>query len=92
MLGADCCAVAVAFKAYFEQICGKTLLEGVSAHMLAGEAPIPGLYGRIAKSFGRNSASPTRASPTGSSATRSMPTIPMSAATCSPSSPKPRTI
>lgn len=49
MLGADYCPGAEAFKAYFQLMCGQSFLEGVSAHMLAGEAPIPGLYGRIAK-------------------------------------------
>ena len=43
------CAGVVAFQGYFEHLCGRTFLEGVSAHMLAGEAAIPGLYGRIAK-------------------------------------------
>jgi pyrroloquinoline quinone (PQQ) biosynthesis protein C len=42
------CPGVVAFQAYFEMICAKSFLEGVSAHMLAGEAAIPGLYGRIA--------------------------------------------
>ncbi len=42
------CGGVVAFQAYFEMICAKTFLEGVSSHMLAGEAAIPGLYGRIA--------------------------------------------
>jgi pyrroloquinoline quinone (PQQ) biosynthesis protein C len=43
------CAGVVAFQAYFSFICGKTFLEGVASHMLGGEAPIPGTYGRIAK-------------------------------------------
>ena len=43
------CAGVVAFQAYFSHICGKTFLEGVASHMLGGEAPIPGTYGRIAK-------------------------------------------
>ena len=43
------CAGAAAFMAYFSHICGKTFLEGVASHMLGGEAPIPGTYGRIAK-------------------------------------------
>jgi pyrroloquinoline quinone (PQQ) biosynthesis protein C len=30
-------------------VCGRNFLEGVSAHMLAGEAPIPGLYIRVAR-------------------------------------------
>ncbi len=43
------CAGVIAFQAWFENICARSFLEGVSAHMLAGEAAIPGLYGRIAK-------------------------------------------
>ena len=43
------CAGTIAFKTYFSYICGKNFLEGVSSHMLGGEAPIPGTYGRIAK-------------------------------------------
>jgi pyrroloquinoline quinone (PQQ) biosynthesis protein C len=43
------CAGVVAFQGFFEHLCGSTFLKGVSAHMLAGEAAIPGLYGRIAK-------------------------------------------
>ncbi|MDA0260834.1 MAG: iron-containing redox enzyme family protein [Proteobacteria bacterium] len=35
------CSGAVAFKAYFSGICSKDFLEGVSAHMLAAEAPVP---------------------------------------------------
>ena len=42
------CAGVEAFRAYFAMICGKTFLEGVASHMLGGEAPIPGTYGRIA--------------------------------------------
>ena len=49
MYDAPYCAGVVAFQGYFEHLCGRTFLEGVSAHMLAGEAAIPGLYGRIAK-------------------------------------------
>ena len=43
------CAGVVAFQAYFTHICSKSFLEGVAAHMLAGEAAIPGLYIRIAR-------------------------------------------
>ena len=43
------CAGTTAFFAYFSYICGKTFLEGVASHMLGGEAPIPGTYGRIAE-------------------------------------------
>ena len=49
MLGAEYCGGGLAFKAYFQDVCGRNFLEGVSAHMLAGEAPIPGLYIRVAK-------------------------------------------
>ena len=49
MLGAEYCGGALAFKAFFSDICGRNFLEGVSSHMLGGEAPIPGLYIRVAK-------------------------------------------
>ena len=49
MLGADYCGGGLAFKSYFQDVCGRNFLEGVSAHMLAGEAPIPGLYIRVAR-------------------------------------------
>ncbi len=49
MLGASYCGGALAFKSYFQELCGRNFLEGVSGHMLAGEAPIPGLYIRVAK-------------------------------------------
>jgi len=49
MLSADYCGGGLAFKSYFQELCGRNFLEGVSAHMLAGEAPIPGLYIRVAK-------------------------------------------
>ncbi len=45
------CAGVVAFQAYFTLICQKSFLEGVAAHMLAGEAAIPGLYIRIARNL-----------------------------------------
>ena len=35
------CAGALAFREYFSQVCGRNFLEGVSAHMLAAEAPVP---------------------------------------------------
>jgi pyrroloquinoline-quinone synthase len=38
-----------AFQAWFAYICSKSFLEGVAAHMLAGEAAIPGLYIKIAR-------------------------------------------
>ena len=39
---------ALAWKAYFERLLESGFLEGASAHMLAGEAMIPGTFGRIA--------------------------------------------
>jgi pyrroloquinoline-quinone synthase len=48
------CAGVAAFQAWFTFICQQTFLEGVSAHMLAGEAAIPGLYGKIAKTLQNN--------------------------------------
>ncbi|MSP51421.1 MAG: hypothetical protein EXQ91_03385 [Alphaproteobacteria bacterium] len=50
MYNVDYCAGALAFKAYFTDACSR-FVEGVSAHMLAGEAQIPGLYGRIAENL-----------------------------------------
>ena len=47
MYATDYCAGALLFKTYMSDICSR-FLEGVSAHMLAGEAQIPGLYGKIA--------------------------------------------
>ena len=41
MWNADYCAGALAFKAYFSDVCGRNFLEGVSAHMLAAEGPVP---------------------------------------------------
>jgi pyrroloquinoline-quinone synthase len=41
MWNADYCAGALAFKAYFSDVCGRDFLEGVSAHMLAAEGPVP---------------------------------------------------
>ena len=49
MKNASYCPGAVAFKAYFAGMCGKTFLEGVSAHMLAGEAQGPGYFTGIAE-------------------------------------------
>lgn len=42
---------ALAFKAYFQQICGSSFLEGVAAHMLAGEAQGPGVFSRLARTL-----------------------------------------
>ena len=48
------CPGAIAFKAYFSSMCEKTFLEGVSSHMLAGEAQGPGYFGSIAKHLQEN--------------------------------------
>jgi pyrroloquinoline-quinone synthase len=44
---------ALAFKSYFIQICGSTFLEGVAAHMLAGEAQGPGVFSKLARTLER---------------------------------------
>jgi pyrroloquinoline-quinone synthase len=45
------CPGALAMRVYFEWICCRTFLEGVSAHMLAGEAQVPGVMGKIARNL-----------------------------------------
>ena len=45
------CAGALAYKAYFSNICGSNFLDGVAAHMLAGEAIVPGYYAQLAESL-----------------------------------------
>lgn len=47
------CPGALALRVYFEWICGKTFLEGVAAHMLAGEAQVTGIFNRIATNLKR---------------------------------------
>jgi pyrroloquinoline-quinone synthase len=42
---------AVTFRSYYSDICGRNFLEGVSAHMLGGEAMAPGTMSRIAAAF-----------------------------------------
>jgi len=42
---------AVMFRSYYSDICGRNFLEGVSAHMLGGEAMAPGTMSRIAEAF-----------------------------------------
>ena len=41
MWNTEYCAGAIAFKAFMSEICGRSFLEGVAAHMLSGEAPVP---------------------------------------------------
>jgi len=45
------CAGSVAYKAYFEQVCGKSFLEGVSAHMLSGETEFALVSGQTGKTM-----------------------------------------
>jgi len=42
---------AIAFRAYFEYICSKSFLEGVSAHMLGAEAQVPGVSGKVGRAL-----------------------------------------
>ena len=89
MYATDYCAGALLFKTYMSDICSR-FLEGVSAHMLAGEAQIPGLYGKIANKLKEKSISRTKAFNTGSCTIRPMRTIRAQAGSCSTNSPRPR--
>ncbi len=51
MWNAELCPGTLALRVYFEWICGRSFLEGVSAHMLAGEAQVHGVYSRISKNL-----------------------------------------
>jgi pyrroloquinoline quinone (PQQ) biosynthesis protein C len=53
MWNADYCPEAIAFRTYFQHMCGKSFLEGVASHMLAGEAQGPGVFARMAETFKR---------------------------------------
>ncbi|MPZ35586.1 MAG: hypothetical protein GEV13_32265 [Rhodospirillales bacterium] len=53
MWNTDYCPEAVAFRAYFTHMCGKSFLEGVASHMLAGEAQGPGVFARMSETFKR---------------------------------------
>ncbi|MBM3510920.1 MAG: iron-containing redox enzyme family protein [Alphaproteobacteria bacterium] len=48
LVTAEYMPVAQAWKAYFERMCESSFLKGATAHMLSGEAMIPGTFGRIA--------------------------------------------
>ena len=48
------CSGAIAFKNYFQNMCERPFLEGVSAHMLAGEAQGPGVFAGIAENLKQN--------------------------------------
>ena len=56
MWGVHYCREAIAFKAYFQDICSHNIVEGVAAHMLASEAQGPGVFAgmarRMQKSYG----------------------------------------
>ena len=45
---------ARSFKPYYSALCESTFLEGVSAHMLGGEAMAPGTFSKIAEGFRAN--------------------------------------
>jgi pyrroloquinoline-quinone synthase len=51
MWNAELAPGSMALRVYFEWICGKSFLEGVAAHMLAGEAQVTGVFNRIAKNL-----------------------------------------
>jgi len=46
---ADYCPEAIAFKTYFQDRCSHNIVEGISSHMLAGEAQGPGFFSRMAE-------------------------------------------
>lgn len=54
LLATRYCPGSLAFKAYFQAMCGKNFLEGVAAHMLAGEAQGPGYFTSIANNLKKN--------------------------------------
>jgi pyrroloquinoline-quinone synthase len=43
------CPEALAFKSYFQDICGRNIVEGIASHMLAGEAQGPGFFSKMAQ-------------------------------------------
>ena len=89
MYNVDYCAGALAFKAYFSDACSR-FVEGVAAHMLAGEAQIPGLLRPHRRPAAREvRARRARRSTTGMSMTRPTRTIPTPDASCSTASPRP---
>jgi pyrroloquinoline-quinone synthase len=47
------CAGALAMRVYFEWVCCRSFLEGVSAHMLAGESQVPGVMANVARNLQR---------------------------------------
>ena len=51
MWNTDYCPEAIAFKSYFHDVCSKNFLEGVSAHMLGAEAPVPAVFNPVSRSL-----------------------------------------
>jgi pyrroloquinoline-quinone synthase len=51
MWGAELCSGARALKAFLNDRCNNSFIEGVSALMLAGEAQVPGFFDKLAKSL-----------------------------------------
>jgi pyrroloquinoline-quinone synthase len=49
MWNADFCPEAIAYRAFFHDICSRNFLEGVSAHMLGSEAQVPGAVGSVSQ-------------------------------------------
>jgi pyrroloquinoline-quinone synthase len=49
MWNVDFCPEAIAFRAFFHEVCSRNFLEGVSAHMLGSEAQVPGAAGSVAQ-------------------------------------------
>ena len=51
MWGTELCSGARALKAFLNDRCNNSFIEGVSALMLAGEAQVPGFFDKLAKSL-----------------------------------------
>lgn len=51
IIEAEYMPAAVGWKAWFERLCESNFLKGATAHMLSGEAMIPGTFRRIADQF-----------------------------------------
>ena len=49
MWNPEYCPEALAFKSYFQEVCGRNIVEGIASHMLAGEAQGPGFFSSMAK-------------------------------------------
>ena len=69
MWGAELCSGARALKAFLNDRCNNSFIEGVSALMLAGEAQVPGFSTSSPRASRRPSTSPTRTSSSSPSTT-----------------------